>query len=281
MEERRFRISDFDTKKREGKKITMLTASDFPMARMIDEAGFDSILVGDSLGMVVLGYESTVPVTMDEMIHHSKAVRRGTSRAFLIGDMPFMSYQASVSDAVTNAGRFMKEALCDAVKLEGSSPEIIGMVRAITGAGIPVMGHIGLTPQSVSKLGGFKVQGKSAESARSLMRSALELEKAGCFAIVLECVPDSVAKFITKKLSIPTIGIGAGRYCDGQVLVTYDIVGMFDRFTPKFVKRYTSLSDSIRKGIAEFKSEVESGKFPDDAHSFKITDKELKKLNKR
>ena len=280
MERQKFTITGFYDKKRDGKKITMLTAYDYPMARLVDEAGIDSILVGGSLGMVVLGYESTVPVTMDEMIHHSKAVRRATRYAFLIGDMPFMSYQVSKEEAVRNAGRFMKEAGCDAVKLEGGY-EVLEVTKAILNAGIPVLGHLGLTPQTISKLGGYRIQGKSAEAAKKILDQALELEKAGCFSIVLECVPDSVAKLITEKLRIPTIGIGAGVNCDGQVLVTNDMVGLFDRFVPKFVKQYVKLSTSISQGIKNFKEEVETSKFPDEKHSFAIKEDELEKLRKK
>lgn len=258
----------------------MLTAYDYPMARLVDEAGIDSILVGDSLGMVVLGLDSTVPVTMDEMIHHSKAARRGTKYAFLVGDMPFGSYQVSKEEAIRNAGRFLKEAGCDAVKLEGGY-ESAEVTEAIVNAGIPVLGHIGLTPQTMSKLGGFKVQGKDADAARRLVDQALVLQKAGCFAIVLECVPDLVAKLVTEKLKVPTISCGAGKYCDGQVLVTYDMVGLFDRFTPKFVKRYAKLSDSILEGFKRYRDEVEKGIFPDEAHSFTIKEEELKKLKKK
>ncbi|MBI5143873.1 MAG: 3-methyl-2-oxobutanoate hydroxymethyltransferase [Candidatus Omnitrophica bacterium] len=277
MERKKVTITDLQNKKREGKKITMLTAYDYPVARLVDEAGIDSILVGDSLGMVVLGYESTVPVTMDEMIHHSKAVRRGTRYAFLIGDMPFMSYQISKEEAVRNAGRFMKEAGCDAVKLEGGY-EVLNVTAAIIDAGIPVLGHLGLTPQTISKLGGYKIQGKDAEAAKKILDQALKLEKAGCFAIVLECVPDALAKLITENLKIPTIGIGAGLYCDGQVLVTNDMVGLFDRFVPKFVKQYVKLSGPILEGIRSFKDEVEKGVFPDKEHSFTIKEEELRKL---
>ena len=280
MERRKITISDLSLKKREGRKITMLTAYDYPMARIIDDAGIDVILVGDSLGMVVLGYDSTVPVTMDEMIHHAKAARRGTKFAFLIGDMPFMSYQISKEEAIRNAGRFMKEAGCDAVKLEGGE-EVLEATMAIINAGIPVLGHLGLTPQTVSKLGGFKVQGKDAEGANKILEQAYALERAGCFAIVLECVPDQVAKLITKKLSIPTIGIGAGPDCDGQVLVTNDMVGLFDRFVPKFVKQYVKLSAIISDGLKKYKDEVEKGIFPDAAHSFSIKDEEIKKLKKK
>lgn len=277
MERKKITIPDLQRKKRDGKKITMLTAYDYPMARLVDEAGIDSILVGDSLGMVVMGLDSTVPVTMDEMIHHSKAVRRGTRYAFLIGDMPFGSYQVSKEEAIRNAGRFLKEAGCDAVKLEGGY-ESVEVTESIVGAGIPVLGHIGLTPQTMSKLGGFKVQGRDADAARRLIDQALLLQKAGCFAIVLECVPDLVAKLVTEKLDIPTVSCGAGKHCDGQVLVTYDMVGLFDRFTPKFVKKYAKLSDSILAGFRNYKEEVESGAFPGEEHSFTIKEDELKKI---
>jgi 3-methyl-2-oxobutanoate hydroxymethyltransferase len=280
MELKKVTISDLQNKKREGKKITMLTAYDYPMARIIDGAGIDTILVGDSLGMVVLGYDSTVPVTMDEMIHHCKAVRRGTKNAFLIGDMPFMSYQVSKEEAVRNAGRFFKEAGCDAIKLEGGD-EVLDVTIAIVNAGIPVLGHLGLTPQTISKLGGFKVQGKDADAAEKILGQALKLEKAGCFGVVLECIPDQVAKLITEKLSIPTIGIGAGPYCDGQVLVSNDMVGLFDRFVPKFVKQYVKLSGLISDGVKKYKDEVEKGEFPDAVHSFTIKDEEIKKLRKK
>lgn len=279
MERKKIVIPDLAAKKREGKPITMLTAYDYPMARLVDDAGIDMILVGDSLGMVVLGYDSTVPVTMDEMIHHSKAVRRGTKYAFLVGDMPFGSYQVSKEEAVKNAMRFMKEAGCDAIKLEGGD-EVIDATIAIVNAGIPVLGHLGLTPQTISKLGGFKIQGKTAEAAQGLIDQALRLERAGCFAVVLECVPDKVAKIVTERLSIPTIGIGAGKYCDGQVLVLNDMVGLFDRFVPKFVKQYVKLSHSIAEGLKKYKDEVEKRAYPGEEHIFTIKDEELKKLNK-
>lgn len=279
MERKKITITDLHNKKRGGKKITMLTAYDYPMARLVDGAGIDMILVGDSLGMVVLGYDSTVPVTMDEMIHHAKAVRRGTKYAFLVGDMPFMSYQVSVEEAIRNAGRFMKEAGCDAVKLEGGD-EVLAVTKAIVDAGVPVLGHLGLTPQTISKLGGYRIQGKDAEAAKKILDQALKLEKAGCFAIVLECVPDEVSDLITKKLSIPTIGIGAGASCDGQVLVVNDMVGLFDRFVPKFVKQYVKLSEEISRGLNKYREEVENGTFPDAEHSFAIKEEELKKLKK-
>ena len=273
-------ITDLKNKKREGKKVTMLTAYDYPMARILDDAGIDSILVGDSLGMVGLGYESTVPVTMDEMIHHAKAVRRGTKYAFLIGDMPFMSYQISKEEAIRNASRFMKEAGCEAVKLEGGY-EVAEVTEAIIDAGIPVLGHIGLTPQTISKLGGYKIQGKDAEAAKRLIDEALTLQKSGCFALVLECVPDLVAKLVTEKLLIPTISCGAGPHCDGQVLVTNDMVGLFDRFVPKFVKQYVKLSGAISEGVKKYIHEVETGAFPAKEHCFTIKEEELKKLRKK
>ena len=277
MERKKVTITDLQNKKRDAKKITMLTAYDYPTARLVDEAGIDSILVGDSLGMVVLGYESTVPVTMDEMIHHAKAVRRGTKYAFLIGDMPFMSYQVSKEEAIRNAGRFLKEAGCDAVKLEGGN-EVLEVTRAIVDAGIPVLGHLGLTPQTISKLGGYKIQGKDAEAARDILDQALKLEKCGCFAIVLECVPAEVAQLITQKLKIPTISCGGGPYCDGQVLVTNDMVGLFDRFVPKFVKQYVKLSSHILDAFKKYKDEVEKGVFPAKEHCFGIEAEELQKL---
>lgn len=277
MDRTKITLSDLLNKKRDGKKITMLTAYDHPTAKLIDDAGIDSILVGDSLGMVALGYESTVPVTMDEMIHHAKAVRRGTKYAFLIGDMPFLSYQVSAEDAVRNAGRFMKEAGCDAVKLEGGI-EVLDAVKAIVRAGIPVLGHLGLTPQTVSKLGGYKIQGKDAEQARKILEDALLLEDAGCFGIVLECVPGQVGKLITEKLKIPSISCGAGPYCDGQVLVTNDMLGLFDRFVPKFVKQYAKLSTLITSAVNNYKEDVLSGVFPGKEHSFVIKEEELDKL---
>ncbi len=269
MEKNKFTVLDFGKKKTSGQKITMLTAYDYPMAQLVDKAGIDAILVGDSLAMVVLGYDSTTQVTMDEMIHHSKAVCRGCKHAFVIGDMPFMSYQVSDEEAIRNAGRFIKEAGCDAVKIEGGA-EACGRVEAIIAAGIPVLGHIGLTPQSVSKLGGYKVQGKDAKSAGKLLKDAKALEESGCFAVVLECIPKSLAEEITGKLKIPTIGIGAGAGCDGQVLVTHDVVGYFDRFTPKFVKQYADIKEEILRAVKTFKDETESGTFPDKEHSYEI-----------
>ncbi len=260
-------VPDFLKMKTDGEKITVLTAYDAAMAAMLSAAGVDMLLVGDSLGMVVLGYDSTVPVTMDEMIHHASAVRRGAPAAFILGDMPFGSYQSSVRDAILNAGRFLKEAGCDAVKLEGGlavCETVTGLVRA----GISVMGHIGLTPQTATQLGGYKVQGRDIESAKKMVAEAKALEAAGAFSLVLECIPDELGKIISEEISIPTIGIGAGVHCDGQVLVTHDLLGMFDKFIPSFVKSYCRLSPQIQQAVADYNREVRSGTFPDDAHSF-------------
>lgn len=265
----------FRLKKERGEPLTMLTAYDYLTARAVDGSGIDSILVGDSLGMVMLGYENTLPVTMEEMLHHCRAVSRGASRALLIGDLPFMSYQVSTPEAVRNAGRFLQEGGMDAVKLEGGE-ERLDAVKAIIGSGIPVLGHLGLTPQSVHQLGGFKAQGTTAEAARRLLRDARLLDQAGCFGIVLESVPDRVAEYISKQISIPTIGIGAGAGCDGQVLVTHDLLGLFDKFTPKFVKQYALLHKEIDSALRSYKDEVESGDFPGKEHSFSISEEEWK-----
>jgi 3-methyl-2-oxobutanoate hydroxymethyltransferase len=265
----------FRLKKERGEPLTMLTAYDYLTARVVDESGIDSILVGDSLGMVMLGYENTIPVTMEDMLHHSRAVSRGASRALLIGDMPFLSYQVSISEAVRNAGRFLQEAGMDAVKLEGGS-ERLGAIKAIVDSGIPVLGHLGLTPQSIHQLGGFKAQGTKAEAALILLNDAQLLEEAGCFGIVLESVPDRVAGYISDQLSIPTIGIGAGSGCDGQVLVTHDLLGLFDKFTPRFVKQYAQLHKDIRRALMSYKEEVESREFPKEEHNFTISDEEWK-----
>jgi 3-methyl-2-oxobutanoate hydroxymethyltransferase len=263
--------------KKEGKKITMLTAYDYPMALLEDRAGIDIILVGDSLGMTVLGYMNTLPVTMDEMIHHTKAVTRGAKYALIIGDMPFMSYNTSERDAVLNAGRFMKEGGADAVKLEGGIG-VKDIVKALVKAGIPVMGHIGLTPQTISMLGGFKVQGKDAQAAQKIIDDALQLEDAGAFSVLLEAIPAPIAKRITERLNVPTIGIGAGVHCDGQVLVVHDMLGLFDRFTPKFAKQYVNLSELMFKAFESYREEVSKGTFPTDQHSFHIDEKELSKV---
>jgi 3-methyl-2-oxobutanoate hydroxymethyltransferase len=277
MERKKVTIAELHQKKAGGKKISMMTAYDYPTANLVDQAEIDIILVGDSLGMVMLGYDSTVPVTMDEMIHHCKAVSRGAKSSLVIGDMPFMSYQTSVERAVENAGRFMKEAACDSVKLEGGS-EMASAVKAIVTAGVPVCGHIGLTPQTATMLSGFKVQAKDAESARNLIKSAKDLEEAGAFMIVMECIPDLVAEKITKELKIPTIGIGAGRHCDGQVLVYHDLVGLFERFTPKFVKQYIHLAPKIKEALIQFKRDVEEGAFPGPEHTFSIKEEEANKI---
>jgi 3-methyl-2-oxobutanoate hydroxymethyltransferase len=260
-------IHDFIRKKTEKKKITMLTAYDYPFARIVDEAGIDGILVGDSLGMVIQGLDNTLPVTMDEMIYHTKIVSRAVINALVIGDMPFMSYQASDEDAVRNAGRFLKEAGAAAVKLEGCA-EIAGRVRALTKADIPVMAHIGLTPQSVHRMGGYKVQGRTDDAAKRLMDEAHLVEDAGAFALLLEAIPADLAGRITADLSIPTIGIGAGPHCDGQVLVLYDVIGLFERFVPKFVKQYVNLKDEALKAVSRYREEVAEGTFPSDKESF-------------
>ncbi len=277
MARQKVTISYLQKKMDEGQKITMMTAYDYPTASLVDQAEMDTILVGDSLGMVVLGYESTVPVTMEEMLHHCRAVCRGAKQSFVIGDMPFMSYQVSVEKAVENAGRFIKDAGCESVKLEGGS-EMARVVKAIVTAGIPVCAHIGLTPQTATKLSGFKVQGKDAEGARELVNSAKDLEEAGAFMIVLECIPDQVASKITNELNIPTIGIGAGKYCDGQVLVYHDLVGLFERFTPKMVKQYINLAPQIREALIQYREEVEKGIFPGPEHSFTMKVEEAEKM---
>ena len=269
----------FRQKKERGEPITMLTAYDYPTALAVDNAGIDSILVGDSLAMVVLGYENTLSVTMEDMLHHSRAVARGAKSAMLIGDMPFMSYQVSVEEATRNAGRFLQQGGMDAVKLEGGR-ERVDAVRSITGAGIPVMGHLGLTPQSVNQLGGFRAQGKTAVAAKRLVEDALLLEEAGAFSIVLESVPARLAELISKKLSIPTIGIGAGVGCDGQVLVTHDVLGLFDRFTPKFVKKYANFHQEMHKAFTEYVDDVETKRFPAQEHTVEMDDKEWEALLK-
>ena len=263
----------FRRKKERREPISMLTAYDYPTALAIDQSGIDCILVGDSLGMVVLGYQNTLPVTMEDMLHHCRAVSRGAQYALLVGDMPFMSYQAAVSDAVRNAGRFLQEGGMDAIKLEGGR-ERAEAVRQIVLAGIPVMGHLGLTPQSVHQLGGFRPQGRDAEAARRLLQDAQILEEAGCFSLVLESVPARLASLITRRLSIPTIGIGAGAGCDGQVLVTHDLLGLFDRFTPKFVKKYADLHGEMLRAFSEYRTEVENGAFPEEQHTVEMPDAE-------
>lgn len=278
-ERRKVTIRGLHRMKEQGKRITMLTAFDYSMARILDDAGLDMILVGDSLAMVALGYESTVPVTVAEMLHHCKAVRRGARGAFVVADLPFMSYQVSPEQAVITAGRFMKEALMDAVKLEGGA-EMAPTIEAVVRAGIPVLGHIGLTPQYVSKLSGYRVQGKDAASARLLIEAAGAVEAAGAFALVLESVPAELAALITQQLSVPTIGIGAGPSCDGQVLVTYDVLGLYPEFTPRFAKVYARLGEEARRAVSTFRREVEAGEFPGREQSVSMSPEELEKLKK-
>jgi len=261
-------IQDFLKKKSEGRKITMLTAYDYPFAQIVDEAGIDGIIVGDSLGMVVQGLENTLPVTMDELIYHTRMVSRAVKNALVIGDMPFMSYQTGIEDAVRNAGRFLKEAGAAAVKLEGGA-EVVEQIRAMTRSEIPVMAHIGLTPQAIHRMGGYKVQGKTEESAKRLIGEAHMVEDAGAFAVLLEGIPMKLAKKVTRELSVPTIGIGAGPFCDGQVLVLHDAIGLFERFVPKFVKRYANLKDEALKAIRTYREEVEKGEFPSEEQGFK------------
>jgi 3-methyl-2-oxobutanoate hydroxymethyltransferase len=267
-------ILDIQRKKEQRMPITMLTAYDYSSAMLVDQAGIDLILVGDSLAMVMLGLDSTVPVTMEQMLHHCRAVARGASSAFLVGDMPFMSYQADNGEAVRNAGRFLKEGNMGSVKLEGGR-EVASTVEAIVNAGIPVMGHIGLTPQSASKLGGFRVQGKTASDAMRLLDDAVALEASGCYSIVLEAVPAPVAERISQRLRIPTIGIGAGPGCDGQVLVFHDLVGLFDRFTPKFVKQYANVGQTILGAVQAFADDVQTGRFPSSEYTYSIDNDEL------
>jgi len=260
-------VTSLQKMKAEGRPITMLTSYDFPMTKIVDGAGVDIILVGDSAGNVVLGYPNTLPVTMEEMLHHTRAVSRACKRALLVADMPFMSYQASVEEAKRNAGRFLKEAGAEAVKVEGGA-HMAEVIRAIVDIDIPVMAHIGLTPQSVHRMGGYKVQGRDEKQREQLMKDAKAVEEAGAFSVVLECVPSSLAKAITAEVSIPTIGIGAGIHCDGQVLVLHDLLGLLGRFRPKFVKTYVNLEEIISKAVAQYLDEVRNRTFPDEAHAF-------------
>jgi 3-methyl-2-oxobutanoate hydroxymethyltransferase len=263
----------FLEKKERGEPITMLTAYDYPLAVAADRAGIDSILVGDSLGMVVLGYDNTLQVTMADMLHHCRAVARGARYPLLVGDLPFMSYQVSVEEAVRNAGRFLQTAGMDAVKLEGGR-ERVDAIRAIVSAGIPVMGHLGLTPQSVQQLGGFRAQGRTATEAHRLLEDALLLQEAGCFSLVLEAIPGRLARLVSERLTIPTIGIGAGAGCDGQVLVIHDLLGFFDRFTPKFVKQYAHLHEEIAEALSAYHEDVKSGSFPAAEHTIEMPEAE-------
>jgi 3-methyl-2-oxobutanoate hydroxymethyltransferase len=271
-------ITKLQRMKEQGERISMITAYDYPTAHFVEKAGIEIILVGDSLAMTVLGLDSTVPVTMEEMIHHIRPVVRGAPTPMIVGDMPFGSYNESKRQGIMNANRLMKEGGCDAVKLEGGL-EVAATVRAIVDAGIPVMGHIGLTPQTVSKLGGFKVQGTDVQAIKGLVDSAMALEAAGAFSVVLECVPEEVGRLINRKVSILTIGIGAGRACDGQVLVFHDMVGLFEKFLPKFVKRYVDLGSEVVKALEAYKREVKEGGFPAETHTFGgVTEEDLKGL---
>lgn len=270
-------VVTFREAKEKGEKLTMLTAYDYSTAKLMDEAGVNSILVGDSLGNVILGYEDTLSVTMEDMIHHGAAVARGAKNALVVIDMPFMSYQASVYDAVVNAGRLMKEGRADAVKLEGGK-EVCPQIEKITSAGIPVVAHLGLTPQSINAFGGHRVQGKTKEAAKKLIEDAKAVEEAGAFAVVLECVPAKLAEIVTKEINIPTIGIGAGNKCDGQVLVYQDMLGMFSDFTPKFVKKFANVGDVMKEGFRTYIQEVQDGTFPSEEHCYTISDDVLDKL---
>lgn len=270
-------IITFKQSKQQGRKISMLTAYDYSTAKLMDEAGINAILVGDSLGNVVLGYEDTLSVTMEDMIHHGAAVARGAKNAMVVVDMPFMSYQTSVYDAVVNAGRLMKEGRASAVKLEGGK-EVCPQVKAVTEAGIPVMGHLGLTPQSINALGGHRVQGKTQQAAQKLLDDARALQEAGAFAVVLECVPEKLADKVTKELEIPTIGIGAGSGCDGQVLVYQDMLGMFFDFTPKFVKKFANVGQVMKEAFKSYIDEIQQGSFPSQEHCYSIDDDIIEKL---
>ena len=272
-----YTVLTFQQAKENGAKLTLLTAYDYSTAKLIDEAGVNSILVGDSLGNVILGYEDTISVTMEDMIHHGAAVARGAKNALVVIDMPFMSYQTSVYDALVNAGRLMKEGRGDAVKLEGGV-EVCPQIKAIVDAGIPVCAHIGLTPQSINAFGGFKVQGKSEAAAKKLLEDAKAVEEAGAFAVVIEGVPAKIAALITEQLHIPTIGIGAGKDCDGQVLVYQDMLGMFSDFTPKFVKRYANIGEVMKEAFQNYIKEVQDGVFPAEENTYKVDDSVIEKL---
>jgi len=265
----RIAITDLKAKKKRGERIVMMTCYDYPSARLLEAASVDILFIGDTLGMVVLGYDTTIPVTMDEMLHHTKAVVRGSSRAHVLADMPFMSYQASPEDALRNAGHLLKEGGAQSVKLEGGV-QVAETIRLIVEAGIPVMGHIGLTPQSINQLGGYKVQGKTPAAAVRLVNDAVALEQAGAYAIVLECVPAQLAKTITERLAVPTIGIGAGPRCDGQVQVFHDLLGLFDAFVPKHAKRYADLGSQITEAVRAYAADVREGRFPTDKESFLV-----------
>jgi 3-methyl-2-oxobutanoate hydroxymethyltransferase len=277
MEKMKKTTATFKKAKADGKKLTMLTAYDYSTAALVDGAGIDGILVGDSLGNVMLGYEDTISVTMEDMIHHGAAVARGAKDCLVVIDMPFMSYQESIEEAVHNAGRLMKEGRANAVKLEGGA-SVAAQIKAITDAGIPVMAHLGLTPQSINAFGGYKVQGKTEAAAKKLLEDAKAVEAAGAFSVVLECVPSALAAMVTKSLSIPTIGIGAGSDCDGQILVYQDLLGMFSDFTPKFVKRYAEIGSAMKEAFKAYIADVQSSAFPAPEHGYKIADEVIEKL---
>ncbi len=279
-ERKKVTVADFSKMKNHNQRIVMVTAYDYPTSIIADEVGVDSILVGDSYGMVVLGYDTTIPVTIEELLPVCQAVKRGASRSLLIGDMPFLSFQVSEEDAIRNAGRFVKEGRMEAVKIEGGR-EMAHMAKAVSNAGIPVLGHIGITPQTATLHGGYRIQGKNADSGERLVEDAKSLEEAGVFGIVLEMITEEVARVITKTVSVPTIGIGSGRYCDGQVLVLHDILGLYPRFVPKFAKRYTDLASMIKGAVTEYASEVRRGAFPEEKNVFKMDDAERDKLDLR
>jgi len=279
-ERKKVTVADFSKMKNHNQRIVMVTSYDYPTSIIADEVGVDSILVGDSYGMVVLGYDTTIPVTIEELLPVCQAVKRGASHSLLIGDMPFLSFQVSEEDAIRNAGRFVKEGRMEAVKIEGGR-EMAHMARAVSDAGIPVLGHIGITPQTATLHGGYRIQGKNADSGERLVEDAKSLEEAGVFGIVLEMITEEVARMITKTVSVPTIGIGSGRYCDGQVLVLHDILGLYPRFVPKFAKRYTDLASTIKGAVTEYASEVRRGAFPEEKNVSKMDDAEREKLDLR
>ena len=279
-ERRKVTVADFSKMKSHNQRIVMVTSYDYPTSNIADEVGVDSILVGDSYGMVVLGYDTTIPVTVEELLPVCQAVKRGASHSLLIGDMPFLSFQVSEEDAIRNAGRFIKEGRMEAVKIEGGK-QMAHVAKAVSKAGIPVLGHIGITPQTATLHGGYRIQGKNADSGERLIEDAKSLEDAGVFGIVLEMITEEVAKEITKTVSVPTIGIGSGRYCDGQVLVLHDILGLYPRFVPKFAKRYVDLASTIKAAVADYASEVRGGAFPEERHVFKMDDTERVRMDLR
>lgn len=274
-------IPFFQAKKDRKEKIVAITAYDFPIAKIVDESGVDMILVGDSLGMVVLGYENTIPVTMEEMIHHTKPVVRASKRALVVGDMPYFSFHLTQEESIANASRFLKEAGASAVKIEGASKKRLRLIEALVDAEIPVMGHVGLTPQSIYHFGQFKVRGKEVDEAKKIIQDASNLEKAGVFSVVLECIPMEVAKIITEKLKVPTIGIGAGPYCDGQILVFHDLVGYSDGYLPKFVRKYADIHQLISRAVKEYIDDVREGRFPDSEHSYHFQSEKIEELIKK